>query len=79
MITELNDEYVELHDKKRKVLKVIDRMKQHVMEADNVQDMFTLVKINNEYIRYSTELNSSDLISALEIAKFSVIGRIGEE
>ena len=58
MITELNDEYVELHDKKRKVLKVIDRMKQHVMEADNVQDKFTLVKINNENIRYSTELNS---------------------
>lgn len=79
MITELNEEYVEIHDKKRKVLKVIDRMKQHIMEADNVQDMFTLVKINNEYIRYSTELNSSDLISALEIAKFSVIGKIGEE
>ena len=77
MDTELPKEFVEANDKKQKVIDVINKAKQNLEDKDDVQEVFILVRVGGKYLRYSSYVeNSTELISAFELAKHDVMSRM---
>lgn len=60
-------------------LSLLEAILNKVQENDDASNLMVLVKIGDDYHRYSTNLTDTmSLIAALELAKFDVLQRMSE-
>lgn len=58
-------------------LELLQAITQHVEDNENTTNMLVLVKVNGEYLRYTTSLdNAIEVIGQLELAKFDTLKRM---
>lgn len=58
-------------------LELLQAITQHVEGNENTTNMLVLVKVNGEYLRYTTSLdNAIEVIGQLELAKFDTLKRM---
>ena len=65
---------------KKELLEGLKEVKKQIEEADTAESMVLMVKLNGNYVRFSTSIgNTMDLVAQLELLKFDVIKRIKKE
>lgn len=58
-------------------LELLQAITQHVEENENSTNMLVLVKVNGEYLRYTTSMdNAIEVIGQLELAKYDTLKRM---
>ena len=65
---------------KKESLEGLKEVKKQIEEADTAESMVLMVKLNGNYVRFSTSIgNTMDLVAQLELLKFDVIKRMKKE
>ena len=74
MIEDLPEEFGLIKAKQDSVSKVLDTAVEVISREEHVEDLFIMVKIDGEYVRFSSVLNdSSKMIAFLEIIKHNLL------
>jgi hypothetical protein len=74
-ITKLNE--VKSNPKRDEVLNILEAVVNHVKEAQTVGDMTMLIKIDGEYIRFSSSIEDiMSVVAQYELAKFDALRRM---
>jgi hypothetical protein len=56
---------------------LLQAITQHVEDNENTTNMLVLVKVNGEYLRYTTSIdNAIEVIGQLELAKYDTLKRM---
>ena len=77
METELPPEFKASKDKKQNVLKKLNDVKQAIDETENVDEVLIMLKLDGEYVRFSTMLEkSTEMVAMLEILKHDILNRM---
>lgn len=65
---------------KKELLKGLAEVKEQIQKADTAESMVLMVKLNGDYVRFSTSIgNTMDLVAQLELLKYDVIKRMKRE
>ena len=65
---------------KKELLEGLAEVKEQIQKADTAESMVLMVKLNGDYVRFSTSIgNTMDLVAQLELLKFDVIKRMKKE
>ena len=74
-MTTLNEIKSIVNDKHKKELwEGLAVVKEQIQKADTAESMVLMVKLNGDYVRFSTSIgNTMDLVAQLELLKYDVI------
>lgn len=65
---------------KKELLEGLAEVKEQIQKADTAESMVLMVKLNGDYVRFSTSIgNTMDLVAQLELLKYDVIKRMKRE
>jgi len=66
-----------LKDKKVRVLEILGKVQTAIQETATVEEVLVMVKLDGEYVRFSSLLdNSTETIAILEMLKHDIIRRM---
>ena len=66
-----------LKDKKVRVLEILRKVQTAIQETATVEEVLVMVKLDGEYVRFSSILdNSTETIAILEMLKHDIIRRM---
>ena len=66
-----------LKDKKVRVLEILGKVQTAIQETVTVEEVLVMVKLDGEYVRFSSILdNSTETIAILEMLKHDIIRRM---
>jgi hypothetical protein len=66
-----------LKDKKVRVLEILGKVQTAIQETVTVEEVLVMVKLDGEYVRFSSMLdNSTETIAILEMLKHDIIRRM---
>ena len=66
-----------LKDKKVRVLEILGKVQTAIQETATVEEVLVMVKLDGEYVRFSSILdNSTETIAILEMLKHDIIRRM---
>ena len=66
-----------LKDKKIRVLEILGKVQTAIQETATVEEVLVMVKLDGEYVRFSSILdNSTETIAILEMLKHDIIRRM---
>ncbi len=66
-----------LKDKKVRVLEILGKVQTAIQETATVEEVLVMVKLDGEYVRFSSMLdNSTETIAILEMLKHDIIRRM---
>lgn len=64
-------------DKKVRVLEILGKVQTAIQETATVEEVLVMVKLDGEYVRFSSLLdNSTETIAILEMLKHDIIRRM---
>jgi len=64
-------------DKKVRVLEILGKVQTAIQETATVEEVLVMVKLDGEYVRFSSILdNSTETIAILEMLKHDIIRRM---
>ena len=78
----INENYIPkelqvLKDKKVRVLEILGKVQTAIQETATVEEVLVMVKLDGEYVRFSSMLdNSTETIAILEMLKHDIIRRM---
>lgn len=65
---------------KKELMEGLAEVKEQIQKADTAESMVLMVKLNGDYVRFSTSIgNTMDLVAQLELLKYDVIKRMKRE
>ena len=65
---------------KKELLEGLAEVKEQIQKADTAESMVLMVKLNGDYVRFSTSIgNTMDLVAQLELLKYDIIKRMKRE
>ena len=75
-------EIKEVVDKKwrEELLEGLEEVKEAINEADTAESMLVMVKLNGNYVRFSSQISDTmPLIAQLELLKYDIMKRMKKE
>jgi|TARA_R100001460_G_scaffold13973_1_gene31394 hypothetical protein len=80
-VTKLTDIKAVVNDRsKKELLEGLKEVIEEIKEADTAESMLVMVKLNGNYVRFSSQLNDTmALIAQLELLKFDIMKRMKQE
>ncbi|QDP53666.1 MAG: hypothetical protein Unbinned5406contig1000_12 [Prokaryotic dsDNA virus sp.] len=80
-MTKLTDIKAVVNDRsKKELLEGLKEVIEEIKEADTAESMLVMVKLNGNYVRFSSQLNDTmALIAQLELLKFDIMKRMKQE
>ena len=74
---DLPSEFKAHNNKKQRVLEILDKVSDAVKENPSAEELLVMVKLDGEYVRFSSMLESStETIAILEMLKHDIIKRM---
>lgn len=74
---ELPSEFKAHNNKKQRILEILDKVSNAVKENPSAEELLVMVKLDGEYVRFSSMLESStETIAILEMLKHDIIKRM---
>jgi hypothetical protein len=65
---------------KEELVEGLDEVKKAIDEADTAESMIVMVKLNGNYVRFSSKINDTmSLIAQLELLKYDIMKRMKKE
>ena len=65
---------------REELLNGIDEIKSAIKEADRAESMLVMIKLDGNYVRFSSKINDTmALIAQLEILKFDILKRMKKD
>ena len=62
---------------KEELVEGLDEVRKAIDEADTAESMIVMVKLNGNYVRFSSKINDTmSLIAQLELLKYDIIKRM---
>jgi hypothetical protein len=80
-MTKLTDIKAVVNDRsKKELLEGLKEVIEEIKEADTAESMLVMIKLNGNYVRFSSQLNDTmALIAQLELLKFDIMKRMKQE
>lgn len=80
-MTKLTDIKTVVNDRsKKELLEGLKDVIEEIKEADTAESMLVMVKLNGNYVRFSSQLSDTmALIAQLELLKFDIMKRMKQE
>ena len=80
-MTKLTDIKAVVNDRsKKELLEGLKNVIEEIKEADTAESMLVMVKLNGNYVRFSSQLSDTmALIAQLELLKFDIMKRMKQE
>lgn len=80
-MTKLTDIKAVVNDRsKKELLEGLKDVIEEIKEADTAESMLVMIKLNGNYVRFSSQLNDTmALIAQLELLKFDIMKRMKQE
>ena len=74
---ELPSDFKAHNNKKQRILEILDKVSNAVKENPSAEELLVMVKLDGEYVRFSSMLESStETIAILEMLKHDIIKRM---
>ena len=74
---ELPSDFKAHNNKKQRILEILDKVSNAVKENTSAEELLVMVKLDGEYVRFSSMLESStETIAILEMLKHDIIKRM---
>lgn len=74
---ELPKEFKAHNNKKQRILEILSKVSNAVKENSTAEELLVMVKLDGEYVRFSSLLdNSTETIAILEMLKHDIIRRM---
>ena len=74
---ELPNEFKAHNSKKQRILEILNKVSDAVKENPSAEELLVMVKLDGEYVRFSSMLESStETIAILEMLKHDIIKRM---
>ena len=74
---DLPSEFKAHNNKKQRILEILDKVSSAVKENSSAEELLVMVKLDGEYVRFSSMLESStETIAILEMLKHDIIKRM---
>ena len=74
---ELPNEFKVHNNKKQRILEILGKVSTAVEENPSAEELLVMVKLDGEYVRFSSMLeNSTETIAILEMLKHDIIKRM---
>ena len=74
---DLPSEFKAHNNKKQRVLEILDKVSDAVKENPSAEELLVMVKLDGEYVRFSSILeDSTETIAILEMLKHDIIKRM---
>ena len=74
---ELPSDFKAHNNKKQRILEILDKVSNAVKENTSAEELLVIVKLDGEYVRFSSMLESStETIAILEMLKHDIIKRM---
>ncbi len=65
---------------REELLEGLEEVKEAIKEADTAESMLVMVKLNGNYVRFSSQINDTmPLIAQLELLKYDIMKRMKKE
>jgi hypothetical protein len=65
---------------KEELVEGLDEVRKAIDEADTAESMIVMVKLNGNYVRFSSKINDTmSLIAQLELLKYDIMKRMKKE
>ena len=65
---------------REELLEGLDEVKEAIKEADTAESMLVMVKLNGNYVRFSSQITDTmPLIAQLELLKYDIMKRMKKE
>ena len=80
-MTKLTDIKAVVNDRsKKELLEGLKDVIEEIKEADTAESMLVMIKLDGNYVRFSSQLNDTmALIAQLELLKFDIMKRMKQE
>jgi len=74
---ELPNEFKAHNNKKQRILEILDKVSNAVKENPSAEELLVMVKLDGEYVRFSSILdNSTETVAILEMLKYDIMKRM---
>ena len=74
---DLPSEFKAHNNKKQRVLEILDKVSDAVKENPSAEELLVMVKLDGEYVRFSSILeDSTETIAILELLKYDIMKRM---
>jgi len=74
---ELPNEFKAHNNKKQRILEILDKVSNAVKENPSAEELLVMVKLDGEYVRFSSILdNSTETVAILEMLKYDILKRM---
>jgi len=74
---DLPNEFKAHNDKKQRILEILSKVSDAVKENPTAEELLVMVKLDGEYVRFSSILeNSTETVAILEMLKYDIIRRM---
>ena len=74
---ELPSDFKAHNNKKQRILEILDKVSNAVKENTSAEELLVMVKLDGEYVRFSSILdNSTETVAILEMLKYDIMKRM---
>tara|TARA_Y100000592_G_C5272966_1_gene222736 strand:- start:323 stop:568 length:246 start_codon:yes stop_codon:yes gene_type:complete len=74
---ELPNEFKAHNSKKQRILEILNKVSDAVKENPSAEELLVMVKLDGEYVRFSSILeNSTETVAILEMLKYDIMKRM---
>ena len=74
---ELPSDFKAHNNKKQRILEILDKVSNAVKENTSAEELLVMVKLDGEYVRFSSMLeNSTETVAILEMLKYDIMRRM---
>jgi len=74
---DLPNEFKAHNDKKQRILEILSKVSTAVKENPTAEELLVMVKLDGEYVRFSSILeNSTETVAILEMLKYDIMKRM---
>ena len=74
---DLPNEFKAHNNKKQRILEILDKVANAVKENPSAEELLVMVKLDGEYVRFSSILeNSTETVAILEMLKYDIMKRM---
>ncbi len=74
---DLPNEFKAHNDKKQRILEILSKVSDAVKENPTAEELLVMVKLDGEYVRFSSILeNSTETVAILEMLKYDIMKRM---
>ena len=74
---ELPNEFKAHNNKKQRILEILGKVSDAVKENPSAEEVLVMVKLDGEYVRFSSILdNSTETVAILEMLKYDIMRRM---